>query len=82
MGTLSRTETRILTVQARDALRGKWRLGVGTAAVYFLLMIVVQFLSLVIGIAGASQSEESLKLFTEIINTLLSFLIDGPIAAG
>ncbi len=84
MSTLSRTENRVLTFQARDALRGKWRLGVGAAAVYFLLMIVVQFLSLVIGIsiAGSSPSEESLKFFTEIINILLSLLIDGPMAAG
>ena len=84
MTTLSRTENRVLTVQAREALKGKWGLGVGTAAVYLLLMVVIQFLSIVIGIsmAGSSSSGESLKSFCNIIMILLSVLIDGPMAAG
>ncbi|TLU87311.1 MAG: DUF975 family protein [Chlorobium sp.] len=84
MSPLSSTENRVLTSQAREALRGKWGLGVGTAAVVFLLMVVLQFLFIVISIsiAGPSASEESLKLFTNIINILLSILIDGPMAAG
>ncbi len=84
MSPLSSTENRVLTGQAREALREKWGLGVGTAAVYFLLMLVLQFLSILIGIsiAGLSASEESLKLFTNIIYILLSILIDGPMAAG
>ncbi len=84
MSTLSRTENRVLTFQAREALTGKWGSGVGAAAVYLVLLFALQFLSIVIGIgiAGSSSTGESLKLSADIINILFSILIGGPVAAG
>jgi uncharacterized membrane protein len=42
MSTLSKTENRVLQAQARESLKGKWGLGVGTTAVFMLAMIAIQ----------------------------------------
>ncbi len=47
MSTLSMTENRVLMAQARDALRGKWGLAIGTLVVYMLIMIPIQFIPLI-----------------------------------
>jgi uncharacterized membrane protein len=47
MSTLSMTENKVLMAQARDALRGKWGLAIGTLVVYMLIMIPIQFIPLI-----------------------------------
>ena len=42
MSTLSRTENRVLMAQARESLKGKWALGIGTMVVFMLVIIAIQ----------------------------------------
>jgi uncharacterized membrane protein len=44
MSTLSSTENRVLMAQARESLKGKWGLGIGTIVVYMLVMIAIQLI--------------------------------------
>ena len=44
MNNLSKTENRILMVNAREALRGKWGLSIGTCVVYLLILIPIQLI--------------------------------------
>lgn len=41
MSRLSITENKVLMAQAREALRGKWGLGIGTTVVFMLVMVAV-----------------------------------------
>ncbi len=41
MSTLSSTENRVLMTQARESLKGKWGLGIGTTVVFMLVMIAI-----------------------------------------
>ena len=50
MSTLSRTENRVLMAQAREALKGKWGLAVGTTVVFALVMIALQLIPVAGGI--------------------------------
>ena len=50
MSTLANTENRVLMAQARESLKGKWGLGVGTTVVFMLVMIAVQFIPVAGGI--------------------------------
>ena len=44
MSTLSATENRILMAQARDSLKGKWGLAIGTNVVFILIMVAIQLI--------------------------------------
>ena len=44
MSTLSTTENRILMAQARESLKGKWGLAIGTFIVFMLITIAVQLI--------------------------------------
>ena len=44
MSTLSTTENRILMAQARESLKGKWGLAIGTYIVFMLIMIGVELI--------------------------------------
>ncbi len=44
MSTLSTTENRVLMAQARESLKGRWGLVVGTVAVYMLAMGAIQYI--------------------------------------
>ena len=50
MSTLSRTENKVLMAQAREAMQGKWGLGVGTTVVFALVMIALQLIPVAGGI--------------------------------
>ncbi len=45
--TLSATENRILMDQARNSLRGKWGLAIGTLVVFILIQIAIEFIPVV-----------------------------------
>ncbi len=44
MSTLSITENRILMAQARESLKGKWGLAIGTYIVFMLIMFAIQLI--------------------------------------
>ena len=44
MSTLSATENRILMAKARDSLKGKWGIAIGTYVVFMLISIAVQLI--------------------------------------
>ena len=44
MRTLSVTENRILMAQARDSLKGKWGLAIGTFVVFMLIIIAIEYI--------------------------------------
>ncbi len=52
MDSLSRTANRDLMAQARESLRGKWLLAIGTMVVFELIMIAVQMIPKTGGIGG------------------------------
>ena len=52
MDSLSRTANRDLMAQARESLRGRWLLAIGTIVVFELIMIAVQMIPKTGGIGG------------------------------
>ncbi len=44
MSTLSATENKILMTQARESLKGKWGLAIGTLVVYILILVPIQLI--------------------------------------
>lgn len=52
MNALSKTENKVLMSQAREALRGKWGLGAGAMAVFFVVMVACQLIPVVGGIVA------------------------------
>lgn len=44
MSTLSSTENRVLMAQARESLKNRWGLGIGTTVVFMLVMIAIQLI--------------------------------------
>ncbi len=73
MSTLSITENRILMAQARESLKGKWGLAIGTVFVYMLILIAIQLIDYVFIYISGDRS---------FIGLLISILITGPFALG
>ncbi len=70
MSTISTTENRTLMVQARESLKEKWGLAVGTFFVYMLIISAITW------IAQALFGDES------EIGALIITIIDGPFSLG
>ena len=70
MSTISTTENRVLMAQARESLKGKWGLAIGTVFVYMLIIITIQLIDY------ALFGDQSM------IGSLISILITGPFALG
>ncbi len=67
MSTLSITENRILMAQARESLKGKWGLAIGTYIVFMLIMIVIQLIPIagwIISILITGAMSLGLAIFT------------------
>ena len=84
MNTLSTSENRVLMAQARDSLKGKWGLGIGTTVVFMLIMMVIQLIPIagwIIGILISGAMSIGLAIFALSLsrkqNAKLSQIFDG-----
>jgi len=84
MNTLSTLENRVLMAQARDSLKGKWGLGIGTTVVFMLIMMVIQLIPIagwIIGILISGAMSIGLAIFALSLsrkqNAKLSQIFDG-----
>jgi uncharacterized membrane protein len=51
MDYISKTSNKVLMAQARESLRGVWGLAIGTIAVYFIILLVIELIPFAGGIA-------------------------------
>jgi len=84
MNTLSTSENRVLMSQARDSLKGKWGLGIGTTVVFMLIMMAIQLIPIagwIIGILISGAMSIGLAIFALSLSrkqdAKLSQIFDG-----
>ncbi len=84
MNTLSTLENRVLMAQARDSLKGKWGLGIGTTVVFMLIMMAIQLIPIagwIIGILISGAMSIGLAIFALSLSrkqdAKLSQIFDG-----
>ena len=66
MNTISTTENRVLMAQARDSLKGKWGLGIGTTVVFMSIMIAIRLIPIagwIIGLLISGAMSLGLAIF-------------------
>jgi uncharacterized membrane protein len=84
MDTISKTENKLLMAQARESLRGKWGIAIGTFVVYMLIVVGIQIIPILGAIASiiiAGPMVLGLTIFILSIsrnqNTELGLLFNG-----
>lgn len=84
MNTLSTTENKVLMSKARESLKGKWGLGIGTFVVFMLIMMAIQLIPIagwIISILITGAMSIGLAIFTLSLarkqDAKLSQIFDG-----